>query len=217
MTESTERVAVACPSCSPDLETVHEVLTTGGGHATIRCTECSHTHKHALDATTEYERDVVVSQDDESFTATADVPEGEELAVGEEFLLDTDEAIMTVRITSLELDDEGRVEETTAEEVQTIWTRAVGNVSVNLTLHPKDGRHDETRSLTVQVPGDYEFTVGETDELGGEEFTVEGIHVRDDAHGYHHDKLDFDGDSAFAKDINRLYARDESSTAWSAW
>ncbi|MFC7141396.1 HVO_0476 family zinc finger protein [Halosimplex aquaticum] len=217
MTETTERVAVACPSCSPDLETVHEVLTTGGGHATIRCTECGHTHKDQLESTTEFEREVVVSQGGESFTATADVPEGERLAVGEEFLLDTEEAIMTVRITSLELDGDERVEEADAEEVRTIWTRAVGNVGVNLTLHPSDGRHDETRSMTVQVPGDYEFTVGEEDELGGEEFTVEGIHIRDDAHGYHQEKLDFDGDTAFAKDINRLYARDESSSAWSAW
>ena len=35
MSEPQERVAVACPSCSPDLDTVHEVLTTGGGHATV--------------------------------------------------------------------------------------------------------------------------------------------------------------------------------------
>jgi uncharacterized Zn finger protein len=67
------------------------------------------------------------------------------------------------------------------------------------------------------VPGDYEFTVGETDELGDHEFTVEGIHIRDDATGYEFDKLDYEGDRAVAKDINRLYARDESTTAWSAW
>jgi uncharacterized Zn finger protein len=217
MTESAERVAVACPSCSPSLETVHEVLTTGGGHATIRCTECGHTHKDQLPSTTEFEREVVVSQDGESFTATADVPEGEQLAVGEEFLLETEEAIVTARITSLQLGDEQRAETATAEEVRTIWTRAVGNVSVDLTLHPKDGTHDETESVTVQVPGDYEFVVGETEELGDEEFTVEGIHVRDDAVGYEHDKLDFEGDSAVAKDIKRVYARDETSSAWSAW
>ena len=58
MTETAERAAVACPSCSPDLETVHEVLTTGGGRATVRCTECGHTHKRQLATPTEYERDV---------------------------------------------------------------------------------------------------------------------------------------------------------------
>jgi uncharacterized Zn finger protein len=67
------------------------------------------------------------------------------------------------------------------------------------------------------VPGDYEFVVGETDDLAGEEFTVEGIHLRDDAIGYDHTKLDHRGDAAVAKDVNRVYARDESSTAWSAW
>jgi len=212
-----ERVAVACPSCSPDLETVHEVLTTGGGQATIRCTECHHTHKHQLDTETELQRDVVVSQDGESFTATVDVPEGEQLAVGEEFLLETQEAIMTVRITRLELDEGGRADDAPVEDVETIWSRAVGNVSVDLTLHPKGGAHDETRSVTVQVPGDYEFVVGETEELGGEEFAVEGIHLRDDAHGYDMAKLDYDGDTAIAKDVNRVYARDQSSSAWSAW
>jgi len=216
MTETTERAAVACPSCSPDLETVHEVLTTGGGTATVLCTECGHTHKRQLDSESELQRDVVVSQDGESFTATADVPADERLAVGEEFLLETEEAILTVRVTSLELDEE-RVESAPATDVRTIWTRAVGNVTVDVTLHPEGGGHDETRSVAVQVPGDYEFAVGQTEQLGDEEFTVEGIHLREDARGYDFDKLDYDGDAAVAKDVNRLYARDESTSAWSAW
>ena len=216
MTETAERAAVACPSCSPDLETVHEVLTTGGGRATVRCTECGHTHKRQLATPIEHERDVVVSQDGESFTATAEIPEGEQLAVGEEFLLDTEAAIMTVRITSLEVGDE-RVDEASAEGVDTIWTRAVGNVTVDATVHPKGGEHDETRSETFQVPGDYEFVVGETDDLAGEEFTVEGIHLRRDARGYDHGKFDHAGDAALAKDVNRLYVRDETSSAWSMW
>jgi len=214
-----ERVAVACPSCSPTLETVHEVLTTGGGQATVRCTECHHTRKQQLSTATELERDVVVSQGGESFATTVDVPAGERLAAGEEFLLETEEAIMTVRITRLELDEGGRADDAPVEDVRTIWSRAVGNVGVDLTLHPNGGGgdHDETRSVTVRVPGDYEFVVGETEELGGEAFTVEGVHLRDDARGYDTAKLDYDGDSAVAKDINRAYARDQSSSAWSAW
>ncbi|HMB49168.1 HVO_0476 family zinc finger protein [Natronoarchaeum rubrum] len=216
MTETAERVAAACPSCSPDVETVHELLKDGG-QATVRCTECDHVHKTKIERDTTVQRNVVVSQEGESFTATAEPPADETLAVGEEFVLDTEEAIMTVRITSLELDTGGRVEGATAEDVDTIWTRAVGNVGVNATIHPKDGKRDDTRSVTLQVPGDYEFTVDATDELGGEEFTVEGIYVRDDAVGYNHDKLDHPGDSATAKDVKRLYVRDESTTAWSAW
>jgi uncharacterized Zn finger protein len=210
-----ERIGLPCPACSPDIETVHEVLKPGG-HITVRCTECDHVHKEQLPEDPTVQRDVVVSQDGESFKAQVDVPEEEELAVGEEFLLETDEAVVTARITSLETAD-GRTEDAPADDVETIWSRAVGNVAVNVTMHPKDGRHDETESFKLQVPGDYEFTVGMTEQFGDEEFTVEGIHVRDDAKGYEHEKLDFDGDMVFAKDINRLYVRDESSTAWSAW
>jgi uncharacterized Zn finger protein len=216
MDEPTSRVAVPCPACSPDRETVHEILKSGG-QSTIRCTECSHVHKEQLPEEQTIETEVVISQDGESFATSADVPAEETLAVGEEFLAETEEAIMTVRITSLELAD-GRHDEATAEDVQTIWTRAVGNVSVDVTAHPKSGgAHDETRSFSLQVPGDYEFVVDETDDLGGEEFTVEGIYLREDASGYEFDKLDFAGDSAVAKDIKRLYVRDETSTAWSAW
>jgi hypothetical protein len=41
--------------------------------------------------------------------------------------------------------------------------------------------------------------------------------LRDDATGDEHEKLDFERDEAIAKDIKRLYVRDESTTAWSAW
>ncbi|MFC7075345.1 HVO_0476 family zinc finger protein [Haloarcula halophila] len=210
-----ERVGLPCPACSPDVETVHEVLKEGG-QVTVRCTECDHVHKEQLPEETTVPRNVVVSQDGESFTAQVDVPEDEQLAVGEEFLLETEEAVVTARITSLET-AEGREEEAPTSAVETIWSRAVGNVAVNVTMHPKDGRHDETESFKLQVPGDYQFQVGETETFGDEEFTVEGIHIRDDAHGYDFDKLDYEGDSAVAKDINRLYVRDESTTAWSAW
>jgi uncharacterized Zn finger protein len=215
MGDTTARVAVACPACSPDVETVHEVLKQGG-QSTVRCTECSHVHKESLPEERTVSREVIVSQDGESVAASVEAPAEETLAVGEEFLVETDEAIMTARITSLEL-DEGRAEEAAAEDVETIWTRAVGNVSIKVTAHPKSGEHDETRSLRLQVPGDYEFVVGETDELGDEEFTAESILLRDDTTGYGHKKLDFDGDTALAKDIKRLYVRDESTTAWSAW
>lgn len=214
--EAGERVAATCPACSPDVETVHEVLKPGG-QVTVRCTECGHVHKTRIEAEETRETDVIVSQEGESFAATADVPVDEEVAVGEEFVLDTEEAIMLVRITSVELEGDRRVEAARGGEVETLWTRAVDNVAVNVTIHPTDGSRDESRSVKVYVPGDYEFTVGETDEWEDEEFTITGIHLRDDVHGYDHAKLDFDGDSAPAKDVKRLYARDETTSAWSAW
>jgi len=215
MNETRERVAVACPACSPDFETVHEVLKTGG-QATVKCTECGHVHKVRLPSEDRVERDVVVSQDSDSFSGKADVPPEETLAVGEEFVLESEEGIFTVRITSLEIGD-SRVDAAPGEAVDTIWTRDVGNVTVNVTLHPKQGSGDRTKSLDLPVPGDHEFTVGETADFGREEFTVEKILIREDAHGYDFESLEHEGDVAIAKDVKRLYARDETADTWTAW
>lgn len=217
MSESSELVAFPCPSCSPDAEVIHEVLSPGG-HATVRCESCGHVHKTTIETDTTVEREVVVSQDGESFTAITEIPPDETLAVGEEFVVDAPEAIVGVEITALERvgDERERVDSASAEDVATIWTRAIDNVSVDVTIHPTDGNRDQSRSRTVYVPGDYEFTVGDVESFGDEEFEIEGIQVRDDA-GYRRDKFDHEGDTAFAKDIKRVYGRDQTTTAWSAW
>lgn len=214
MTETASRVGVACPACSPDLETVHEVLSEGG-LATVRCTECDHVHKTAIVDDAEIERKVVVSQSGESLTATVSGPPEERIQIGEEFVLEADDALLVVRITDIQVGTERRTDSARMEDVETIWSRAVDNVTLNVTLHPESG--DETRGIEVQIPGDYEFEVGVTEELAGEEFTVEGMHVRENAVGYPASKLDHRGDTAEAKDLKRIYARDESSSAWSAW
>lgn len=215
---SQQRVAVRCPSCSPAEETAHEILNDGG-QATVRCSDCGHVHKTTVESESTVERRVIVSQDDESTEARIEIPPEEDLEVGDEFLVDTEAAILTARITSIELTTGERVDEATVTDIKTLWTRAVGNVSVNLTLHPKDGRHDETRSVKIQVPGDEQFIVGQKNEYGGEEFTVERILVREDATGYDREGYDYDGDSALAKDVKRVYARDEDARkrAWSGW
>jgi len=215
---SHQRVAVRCPACSPGGETAHEVLNRGG-QATVRCGDCGHVHKTTIETDPTVERRVIVSQEAESDEARVEIPPDETLSVGDEFLVETDEAFLTARVTSLETTDDERVETATAEAVKTVWTRAVGNVAVNLTLHPKDGGHDETRSVKIQVPGDERFVVDETHEYGSEEFTVERLMVRADASGYDREGYDYTGDSALAKDLKRVYARDEDSRqrAWSGW
>ncbi|PSQ19944.1 hypothetical protein BRD00_00480 [Halobacteriales archaeon QS_8_69_26] len=217
MTEVSERVGATCPSCSPDVPTAHEVLAQGG-QWTVRCGECGHVHKTRIDDEL-VERDVVVSQDGESFTASVEVPPDEPLAEGDEFVLDATEGVFTVRITSLQVGTEERTDAAAAGDVDTIWTRDVGNVAVPTTVHPATGARDETRSVELHVPGDEEFVVGESHSVGDEEFEVEGIALRDRAVGYEFDDLDHEGDVATAKDIKRLYVREAGPAleAWSAW
>ncbi len=216
MSETGDRVGLPCPSCSPGGETVHEVLKPGG-QATVRCTDCGHTHKTEIPEPETKPITIVVSQDGESFSTEMEVPAEGGVAVGEEFVVDTEDALMQVRITGIELGPEHRVEDAAMASVDTLWTRAIDNVSIDVTLHPKDGDADRTRSVRINVPGDMEFVVGDTVEFGDEEFTIEGLHVREDAPEYRHEKLDHDGDMVYAKDLKRVYGRDESLTAWSAW
>ncbi|WP_247003748.1 HVO_0476 family zinc finger protein [Halosolutus gelatinilyticus] len=217
MNDIPDRVPTPCPSCSPDLETVHEVLTEGGGALTVRCSECGHVHKIQPETRREVTLDVVVSQEGESFTANVTTPEDEVVEVGDEFILETEEVLSTVRVTSLELDGHRRTEAAPADEIETVWTREVDNVAVNVTVHPKDGSRDDSRSVTVYVPGDYEFEVGDTETFGDDEFEIDAFVVRGDATGYDRDRYEMDGDSIVAKDAKRVYAYDQTSSAWSAW
>ncbi|WP_408959811.1 HVO_0476 family zinc finger protein [Natrinema sp. 74] len=217
MSDTPDRIPTPCPSCSPDLETVHEVLTEGGGTLTVRCSECSHVHKVQPDTEREVTLDVVVSQGGESFTANVTTPEGESIEVGDEFILETEAVLSTVRVTSVELDGQRRVDEAPADEIETVWTREVDNVAVNVTVHPQDGSRDDSRGITVHVPGDYEFEVGAVESFGDDEFEIDAFVVRDDAAGYERDRYEMDGDTVLAKDAKRVYAYDEQSSAWSAW
>ncbi|MFB6090490.1 MAG: HVO_0476 family zinc finger protein [Halobellus sp.] len=219
MSTPQDRVAAECPSCSPAESTVHEVLTEGSGRRTVRCTECGHVHKVQVESETEVERDVIVSQDGESFATTVEAPPDETIETGDEFIVDSEEAIMQVRVTGIEVGPEQRVDEATVEDVDTIWTRAVDNVTVKVTVNPKEGTGDreDSRSFDLLVPGDHEFVVGETESYGDEEFEIKAIQVRSDAPEYRHGKLDHEGDMVYAKDVKRLYGTDRTTTAWSAW
>ncbi|WP_276254692.1 HVO_0476 family zinc finger protein [Halomontanus rarus] len=217
MNEIPDRIPTPCPACSPELETVHETLSTGGGSITVRCSECSHVHKIQPEREREVTLDVVVSQDDESFTANVTTPEDETLETGDEFLLETEEVLTTVRVTSLELGEQRRADEAPADEIETVWTREIDNVSVDVTIHPQDGKREDSRSVTIYVPGDYELEVGSVEEFGDDEFEIDAVVVRGDSTGYRRDRFEQPGDMVFAKDAKRVYAWDETSTAWSAW
>jgi uncharacterized Zn finger protein len=212
-----DRVALSCPACSPHDDTVHEVLRARGD-LTVRCSECAHVHKTTVDSTPTIETKVIVSQDGDSFSTRLESDPTERVAVGDEFIVDTPEAILQVRVTGLELRDaDTRPDSAVMESVAAVWTRAVDNVAVNVTLHPKDGSRDDTRSLKLNVPGDYELRVGATESFGDDEFSITGLFVRDDADGYRFDKFDAEGDMVYAKDVKRVYGIDETTTAWSAW
>lgn len=221
MTASTpapgEQVGTPCPACSPADEQVHVVLKFDG-HATVRCTACDHVHKVTPDRTPTEDLRVVVSLGDESISTTAAVPRDETLAVGEEFVAETDDGPVGVRITSLERRNDERAEAAPAGEVRTIWTRAVDNVGVPTTIHPADGRREGTESHTLYLPGDAELVVGEQLPDPDLDATIERMLLREDAVSHDLDAVDRPGRTVPAKDVKRAYARRRGGDQWrSSW
>lgn len=212
-----DQVGAECPACETVGLSPHELLKVDVP-ATVRCLACDHVHKYRLEDVSRVTVRVVVSMGDESLSTVADVPATETLAVGEEFVVDTEEAIIGVRITSLELDGNRRAHIAEADVIETIWTRAVDNVAINVTINPADGQHDETRSATLEVPGDETLTVGDEITVDGAAVAIQAIRITDDTTGYDRTHIDREGASVRAKDIKRVYARVHGADTWrSPW
>ena len=211
------QTGVVCPACSPEQVQVHDVLASGGD-ATVRCRECGHVHKTQLPDPSTISVRTVVSIGEESARTTAEVPQDETLAVGEEFVIDLEDGPAGVRITSLELAEGVRTDRATAPSIRTIWTRAIDNVAVDATIHPADGSREGTVGETYSLPGDTTLRVGGSIPDLDDAVRIVSLHLREDALGYNGRKLTDRNAEAPAKDVDRLYARRTDGDGWrSAW
>jgi Uncharacterized archaeal Zn-finger protein len=189
-------VVVDCPACSS--EEPHEVLKTNG-QATLRCLACDHVHKRRMRQPSTVELRVVVSQGKESFSTLTTVREDETVEVGEEFVLEAEQGVFGVEVTSVELEEEGdnrRVEKAGAGEAGTVWTRVIDNVTVPVTLHDDD----DTVSRRMTVPGDYDFVVGDRETADGDDFVVTAFVDRRTG-----DRFRIEDDDVQAKNAKRVY------------
>ncbi len=183
---------VDCPACGR--LTPHDILKSNGD-ATVECEDCGHVHKIQIHDNT-VERRVVVSQDEDSFSTHVPM-QPQTLREGEEFVLESDEGVYGVEVTSLETGS-GRTDVADVEDVETVWTRVVDNVRVPVTVN----RDSESTSHRLQVPGDYRFVVGETEEVDDVEFKTKAFVHRDG------DRYRLSGDDAEAKNVKRLYGEE---------
>lgn len=218
MVEPGDQLAVTCPSCSPAAAVRHEVLADGG-EPTVRCLSCEQVHTARVDegGGTRTVR-TVVSQDGDSLTASLEVPRDVDLETGRGLVVETEDAVFSVEITSLEDDAGRRHEALPATDVATVWTRDVGNVAVAVTIHPPGGGRSESRSATMHVPGDRAFAVGDEETVDDEPVRITGIHLRGDAaEPDGRRRLDEPGERALARDVHRVYVRSKRRAARSPW
>ena len=141
----------------------------------------------------------IISFEGESERGKVRLKESEEIEKGDEFIVETDSGFRIGEVTSIELLNDKRSEIANAKQIKTIWLRDTGEVGVRISLH----KRAITTPVTIYVPGETEFAVGEELEFGNKRYRITKIKVREGK------VLDKKGDSIKAKNIRRVYAKFE--------
>jgi uncharacterized Zn finger protein len=207
-----QEVEVECPSCSPKEPVLHDVLKWGQ-NPVVRCQQCEQVHPAKIEIPKPVNVRVIVSKGEESFKCRTRITSGEMLYEDDEIVVDDESAdeVYPIIVTSIE-SKEKRVDAAKAEDIDTIWGRGIGEVSVKISIN----MGKQTESVTKKVPGDYEFVVGSEDKAEGKSFSINRIKVRDG------NFWSRNGDTVAAKYIARVFANpvykrgwEEGKTAWS--
>ncbi len=138
----------------------------------------------------------IISFEGESERGKIRLKESEKVEKGDELIVETDSGFRIGEVTSLELVNNKRGEEAEAKEIRTIWLRDTGEVGVRISLH----KRAITTPVTIYVPGETEFRVGEELEIGNKKFRISKIKSRDGK------VIDRRNAGVRAKDIKRVYA-----------
>ncbi|CAD5244559.1 HVO_0476 family zinc finger protein [Thermococcus camini] len=153
-----------CPECgSDDVEVIRE----RGRELTLKCNECSNIWHVTLPKLIKVP--LIVSKHERSFRTFVELPEGEEIKVGDIVETEDDE----VRITGIELEGEKRVNKGMIGEIKTLWGESLTYPKViKVSIYLPKG---VTQAFRVKVGRDEEFVVGEVLEVGGYTFRIEKI------------------------------------------
>jgi uncharacterized Zn finger protein len=119
------------------------------------------------------------------------------IRVGDELVIDDEISGVAypVHISSIEVGDK-RKESAQADEIKTIWARAIDEVVVKIAI----SHRETTESIEMKVPGDREFIIGEKIKVDSRELKIIRIKIRDS--GFKSRK----GVVIKASDIKRIYA-----------
>lgn len=187
-----ENIETICPSCSPDDPVPHTVLK-GKKNIILQCDECKSVHKEKKPGS--FLVRVIVNKGKESIHAKAMlsglIRKEDELLIDDE---KTGEAFL-VKVTSIEIGDK-RPEEAEAKDIKTIWSRAIDEAIVKFAI----SHRETTESVSMRVPGDREFVIGDKVEVNNRKLKIIRIKIRDG--GFKSRK----GVAICAKDIKRIWA-----------
>lgn len=187
-----ENFETICPSCSPDNPVPHTILK-GKKETLFQCAECGSVHMEKKPTNVLVR--VIISKGKESVHTKAMlsgiIRKEDEILIDEE---ETGETFL-VQITSIEVGDKRPIE-ADAKDIKTIWARAIDETIVKFAI----SHRETTESISMRVPGDREFIIGEKVEVNNRNLKIIRIKIRDG--GFKSRK----GVAVKAKDIKRIYA-----------
>lgn len=191
-------IEIECPSCSPKEEVGHEVLKEGQSPL-VRCLECGQIHPATIKTPTSVNVKVIVSQMEVSNAYKTKLDSETVLQVDDELVVDDEETgvVYPILITALEAGGK-RVELAKAGNVETIWGRAIDEVTVKFSAQ---SGIEKTEVIEKRFPGDYEFVIGAEEKVGNKRLLIHKIKVRD---GVFRSRKD---DVVLAKYVKRIFAR----------
>ena len=187
-----EYIETICPSCSPDTP-VNHIILKGIKDELLQCQECKSVHKEKKPKNLLVR--VIVSRGKESVNTRAllsgMIRKDDEILIDDEA---TGEAYL-VKITSIEVGDK-RQDEGKAEVIKTIWARAIDEAIVKFAI----SHRETTESVSMRVPGEREFVIGDKVEVNNRKLKIVRIKIRDG--GFKSRR----GIAVKAKYIKRIYA-----------
>ena len=166
-------ITAHCPDCAD--ETEHEVVAESRDQL-VRCTTCGH-HQRVPK-----EREpqsllikTIISREGTSMVGAIELAEDDECSVEDHLVAECGDDAFGVQVASIELTGDKRVQRAKAKDILTLWTRAIEQVVVKISIH--DGR----KTIPVYMPcdGEQEFTVGEKYVVSGKRFQISHLKLRD--------------------------------------
>ena len=190
-------IRATCPVCSQQESQLHLILKQHGTDLLVKCTNCGSVHTIVSKAARTITTRIIVSKGEHSTRYTIELPSDHEVGVGDDLLVDDPSAdeVHLAEVASIESYGK-RVPAAIASDIDTIWARAIDEVTVKIAIH--DGVRTESDRL--QVFGDREFTVGDIEAVRGKKFRI--VRIKTHKSGF----KKFKGDVVLAKDIKRIFA-----------
>lgn len=192
-TEVPKAVYLVCENCGE--EALHHVLKGKIGRqgkvieGTFRCSRCRAVSRKSIRAEGSLEVPVVISWMDDSSRTSMAMGEDEVVSTGSELIVGGEPVV----VTSIETVN-GRVKSARGKDISMLWTKKCGSVILKVSLNT--GR--KTKSYSMEVEPEKEFSVGDVLQFGGTKGRIHSIKTK-------YGNVRRDGRKVEARNILRLY------------